>query len=92
MNPKIKISNRCEANVTSIEISDMTKALMQCRAKLSDIYQTISDIIESRYDGDSYKSVFEGFENTHCALDNELVKITSIFIEVTSLESNYTEM
>lgn len=92
MSQTIKISDEYERNVANIQISEKTKVLLQCRAKLSDVYQTVSEIIYSRYSEDSYKAMFEGFENKHCDLDNELVRIISMFIEVTSLESNYIEL
>lgn len=92
MSQTIKINDECETNIAGIQVSEKTKALLRCRAKLSDVYQTVSEIVDSRYSGDTYKAMFEGFENKHCDLDNELMKIISMFIEVTSLESNYTEL
>lgn len=88
MSKEIKISNECATNVADIQLSESTKALLLCRAQLSDIYNTIGDIVYSRYKED----LSEDIQDAHIKLDGELVKIISMFIEVTSLLSNYKEM
>lgn len=78
----------CAANVANIQLSESTKALLLCRAQLSDIYDTVSNIVESRYDKDPSDS----FQKASILFDTELVKIISMFIEATSLQSDYKEM
>ncbi len=85
---EIKISTMCADNVANIQLSDSTKALLLCRAQLSDIYETVGNIVLSRYNTD----LSDSFQDAHIKLDNELVAIISTFIEVTSLQSEYTKM
>ena len=37
------------SNVGNIQISEETKALISCRAKLSDIYETVANVIGRLY-------------------------------------------
>lgn len=85
---EIKIDNECAANVANIQLSESTKALLLCRAQLSDIYNTVGGIVYSQYRED----LSDSFQDAQIKLDGELVKIMNMFIEVTSLNSNYTEM
>lgn len=82
----------CANNVANIQISDSTKALMLCRARLSDIHGNVSDVVESQYSREDHEDIFNDFNKALLELDNELVKIMSMFIEVTSLQSDYKEM
>lgn len=70
MSKEIKISAMCVDNVAHIQLSDETKALLLCRAKMSDIYNTVGGIVHSRYSTD----LSDGFQDAHTKLDNELVK------------------
>lgn len=88
MSKEFKISDECATNVADIKLSESTKALLLCRAQLSDIYNTVGDIVYCQYRED----LSEVFQDAHRELDSELVKIISMFIEVTSLQSNYKEM
>lgn len=92
MSKGIKIDNVCTNNVVNIELSEELKALLLCRAQMSDIFNGVSNIIASRYSGSGYNEIFDNFCNSHCDLDRELMKIISSFIEVTMIESDYTEM
>ena len=88
MGKEIKISDVCTNNVANIQVSEETKALLLCRARLSDIYNTVGNIVGDRYRED----LPDSFQYAHIKLDGELVKIISTFIEVTSLQSDYKEM
>lgn len=85
---EIKIENTCATNVANIQLSESTKALLLCRAQLSDIYNTVGGIVYNRYRED----LSENFQDAHIKLDGELVKIISMFIEVASLQSDYKMM
>ncbi len=85
---EIKVENGCATNVANIQLSDNTKALLLCRAQLSDIYNTVGKIVHSRYRED----LSEAFQEANIKFDNELMTIISMFIEVTSLQSDYKEM
>ena len=43
------ISNKHVANMESVQISEQTKALLLCRAKLRDIYATVDNVISKDY-------------------------------------------
>lgn len=43
------ISNKHVANMESVQISEQTKALLICRAKLRDIYATVDNVISKDY-------------------------------------------
>ncbi len=88
MSKEIKISGACATNAADIQLSERTKALLLCRAKLSDIYNTVGNIVYSRCS----EGLSEDFQDAHIKLDNELVKIISIFIEEISLQSDYKMM
>lgn len=84
------IDESCANNVANIQISEETKALLLCRARLSDIYQTVSNVVYLKYGTDVDKE-FSGFWDAFSKFDSELMKALSCFIGVTSLESNYTK-
>lgn len=81
----------CTENVANIHISDTTKALILLRARLTDIYSNIDDIISTDKDV-NYSSLFEEFESLHMKLDEKVVKIINTRTEVVSLTSNYKEI
>ncbi len=85
------IDESCANNVANIQISEETKALLLCRARLSDIYQTVLNVVYLKYGTDVDKE-FSGFWDAFSKFDSELMKALSCFIEVTSLESNYTKI
>lgn len=53
MSKELKISDSCVNNVDNIQISEETKALLLCRARLSDIYNNISKVVYHRYGADT---------------------------------------
>ena len=85
------IDDGCVNNATNIQISEETKALLLCRARLSDIYQTVSNVVYRQYGTDVDKE-FSGFWDAFSKFDSELMKALSCFIEVSSLGSNYTKI
>lgn len=85
------IENKCFDNVKDIRISEETKALLICRAKLSDIYNTVGNVVNMTYNKDT-DDVFEGFSDKFDEFDHKLMEVISTYVEVTSLSSNYTRM
>ena len=55
---------------------------------LSDIYETVVDIIDEVY-GHSQDEHLEEFKTKHFNLDIELCSLISTFIEVTSLKGDF---
>ena len=91
MSKELKIASACADNVENIQISEETKALLLCRARLSDIYNNIAKVVYHRYGADTNEE-FPGFWDAFSRFDSELMKVISGFVEVTSMESNYKEM
>lgn len=92
MNTKEKlIDNTCIDNVKDIKISEETKILMPCRARLSSIYNTVSNVVNKTYNQDT-DNIFDGFSDKFNEFDNKLMEVISTYVEVTSLDSNYTEL
>lgn len=85
------IENTCIDNVKDIQISEETKVLMLCRARLSSIYNTVSNVVNKTYNQDT-DNVFEGFTDKFDEFDHKLMEVISSYVEVKSLNSNYTEM
>lgn len=91
MEKVLKIDNNYTNNVENVQISEETKALLHCRARLSDIYNNVSEVVYRRYSTDVDKE-FPGFWDAFSKFDDDLMKIISTFVRVTSDESNYKEI
>ena len=92
MNTKEKlIDNMCIDNVKDIQISKETKTLMLCRARLSSVYNTVSNIVNKTYNRDP-EDVFDGFDDKFLEFDRKLMEVISTYVEIKSSNSNYTEM
>ena len=78
------------SNVGNIQISEETKALISCRAKLSDIYETVANVIGRLY-GDT-DNVFDGFSDSFYAFDEYLLNAIIKAVELKSLSSRYKLM
>ena len=85
------IENTCINNVKDIRISEETKILMLCRARLSSVYNTAANVVCKTY-GKDIDNIFEGFTDKFNAFDHKLMEVISTYIEVTSLNSNYTKI
>lgn len=85
------IENMFVENVKDIRVSEETKILMLCRARLSSIYETASNVVYETYRKDM-DEVFEGFTDKFDELDRKLMEVISTYVEVTSLNSDYTQM
>ena len=87
----METKSSCTTNAKDIQISDETKALLICRAKLSDIYNEVAEIYDKKYRRD-IDDDFGRFADAHCKCDDELMNIISTFIAVNSVDSDYTKM
>ena len=85
------IDNTCIENVQNIQISEETKILMLCRARLSSIFNTVSNVVDKTYKKD-VDDVFEGFTDKFDEFDHKMMEVISTYVEVTSLISGYTQM
>ena len=87
-NPLEQVLNDAVVNVQNVVVSDYTKALLICRAKLSDVFNSVVNIYTSRYSKDEPKD----FIDKMMAADDALVKLISDAVEVSLVESDYKEM
>ena len=85
------IDNTCIENVQNIQISEETKILMLCRARLSSIFNTVSNVVDKTYKND-VDDVFEGFTDKFDEFDHKMMEVISTYVDVTSLSRNYTQM
>lgn len=85
------IDNTCIENVQNIQISEETKILMLCRARLSSIFNTVSNVVDKTYKKD-VDDVFEGFTDKFDEFDHKMMEVISTYVNVTSLSSGYTQM
>ena len=85
------IDNTCIDNVQNIQISEETKILMLCRARLSSVFNTVTNVVNKTYRKD-VDDVFEGFTDKFDEFDHKMMEVISTYVEVTSLISGYTQM
>lgn len=85
------IENTFIDNVEDIRISEETKILMLCRARLSSVYNTAANVVCKTYNK-NIDDVFEGFSDKFDEFDHKLMEVISTYVEVTSLNSNYTRI
>lgn len=70
-NPLELIKREYEECVKNVKLSDETKALMICKAKLSDLYSSLSDIHYRSFYADLPKEVEDGW----CNLDKAITQM-----------------
>ena len=85
------IDNTCIDNVQNIQISEETKILMLCRARLSSVFNTVTNVVNKTYRKD-VDDVFEGFTDKFDEFDHKMMEVISTYVNVTSLSSGYTQM
>ena len=85
------IDNTCIENVQNIQISEETKILMLCRARLSSIFNTVSNVVDKTYKK-NIDDVFEEFTDKFDEFDHKMMEVISTYVNVTSLSSGYTQM
>lgn len=85
------ISTECQQAVESIKLSDETKALLKCKAMLSDVYQTVSNACLS-FDSRTCDERTEKFYNKLEELNNELMIIIGDVVEIKSVQTDYKEI
>ena len=87
------ISSKYSANMESAQISEQTKALLICRAKMRDIYTTVSNVINKDYPYIfSIDDMFGGFSDKFNMFDEALTDVINHYVKETTLESNYTRI
>ena len=85
------IDNTCIENVQNIQISEETKILMLCRARLSSVFNMVTNVVNKTYRKD-IDDVFEEFTDKFDEFDHKMMEVISTYVDVTSLSRNYTQM
>ena len=85
------IDESCANNVAKIQISEETKVLLLCRAKLSDIYNTVANVVNQTYK-DDIDEICAGFSDKFNEFDYKLLELISRYVETISLDSYYTKI
>lgn len=87
-NPLEQVLNDAVVNVQNVVVSDYTKALLICRAKLSDVFNSVVNIYTSRY----YRDEPKDFIDKMSEADEALVKLIGDAVAESLTESEYKEM
>ena len=85
------ISTECQKAAESIKVSDETKALLKCKAMLSDVYQTVSNVCLS-FEPESCDVRTEKFYEKIEELNEELIIIMNDVIDIKTVLTDYKEM
>ena len=68
-NPLEQVSNYAETNVKNVSISDYTKALLLCKAKMSDAFNSVANIYQDEFNEDLPKEFVDGWFMADAALN-----------------------
>lgn len=81
-----------QANAEHIAISRETQTLIQCRARLSDIINDVTEVIEIYWGIEQSDKILEQFSNTVSDLDTALLGLLGDIMASMMLDENYKEM
>lgn len=87
-NPLERVMNDAEVNVPNAVVSDYTKALLLCRAKLSDVFNSVVNIYTDKHPKDEPNAFIDCMSKA----DDELMKLISDAIGSSLIESDYKEL
>ena len=85
-------SKTAQTNAEHISLSNETRTLIQCRARLSDVYSDILNVMESYWGSEQVDRITEQFCNTFSELDTALWSLTSDIMADTMLDKNFKKM
>ena len=85
-------SKTAQTNAEHIELSDETRTLIQCRARLSDVYSDVLNVMESYWDSEQVDRITEQFCNAFSELDFALWGLTADIMSNTLLDESYRKM
>ena len=86
-NPLEYVTSDAEVAVRSAVVSDYTKALLLCRAKLSDVFKSVVNVYTSKYSSDEPKDFIDAIMKA----DDELIKLIGDAVAVSLVETDYKE-
>ena len=85
-------SKTAQTNAEHISLSNETRTLIQCRARLSDVYSDVLNVMESYWGSEQVDRITEQFCNTFSELDTALWSLTSDIMADTMLDKNFKKM
>ena len=85
-------SKTAQTNAEHISLSNETRTLIQCCARLSDVYSDVLNVMESYWGSEQVDRITEQFCNTYSELDATLWSLTSNIMADTMLEESYRKM
>lgn len=86
-NPLEQLLNDAEVNVQNVTVSDYTKALLLCRARMSDVFNSVVNIyLDERNDEP------KEFIDKMMDADEAIVKLISDAIATSLVNSDYKEL
>ena len=82
----------CHDNAKGITLSNETRTLIECRARLSDLYSDVVDTMHAYWGGEQVDRITEQFCNAFYDLDTALLGLMADIIADTMLNENYRKM
>ena len=82
----------CHDNAKGITLSNETRTLIECRARLSDLYSDVVDTMHAYWGGEQEGRITEQFCNAFYDLDIALLGLMADIIADTMLNENYRKM
>ena len=87
----MKIENIYTENAKNVAISENTRALIACMARMNDVYDSVYDIVSEMY-GRDLDHIYPSFSDAYFALDKELKAVLMGAIESTASDSGFKEI
>ena len=85
-------SRAAQTNAERIELSDETRTLIRCLARLTDIYSDVLNVMESYWGSEQVDRITEQFCNAFSELDFALWGLTADIMSNTLLDESYRKM
>ena len=85
-------SKTAQTNAEHISLSNETRTLIQCRARLSDVYSEVLNVMESYWGSEQVDRITEQFCNLYSELDTALWSLISDIMADTMLSENFKKM
>lgn len=79
-------------NADGVTLSDETKTLIKCRARLEDLYGDVVTVMSERYGDKGAESEMNNFATAFATMSGELASFIGDFVADNLLDSRYAEM
>lgn len=91
-NTEVKEINTEYENSAYIKLSNRTLALIRCKAKMSDVYSTVYNVLEDEYGATRVDDEIKKFADLFFSLNSELVTLIADSVDEKSSGSHYKEL